>query len=148
MNLFSEKNLISGKNVPYYPRLTGQLSSVVEQRFCKPSVGGSNPSAGSIFVYGFSLSDASRILFLLSHLQDFHLRCIDIRETSMYFRRNHDRKKKILSEDSFGALCRCAGGMSDRRRHFRRIDKVTEQCRKRSQSPETRAWSADGTSGS
>ena len=26
-----------------------QLSSVVEQRFCKPSVVGSNPTAGSIF---------------------------------------------------------------------------------------------------
>ena len=28
---------------------SGQLSSVVEQRFCKPSVVGSNPTAGSTF---------------------------------------------------------------------------------------------------
>lgn len=33
----------------------GRLSTVVVQRFCKPKVGGSNPSAGTIFPSGFPL---------------------------------------------------------------------------------------------
>ena len=75
----------SGRSVAWYARLLGvqevvssnltaptivladltfrrQFSSVVEQRFCKPSVVGSNPTTASIFAQGFDRIGLSNAL--------------------------------------------------------------------------------------
>ena len=47
-----------------------RLSTVVVQRFCKPKVGGSNPSAGTIFFENSAYSDAFACIVLLCSNND------------------------------------------------------------------------------